>query len=77
MVRASPRLKFLGSTHACDKRWKDVKFIVLRQMMAERASDKLNNLAKELRRRMRRKNFRRWEWLAPSVTPRTIQFPSG
>ena len=55
---------FLGFTHVCDKRRKDGKFIVLRQTMAKRACGKLNELAKELRRRMHHKIADVGKWLA-------------
>jgi len=55
---------FLGFTHLCDKRWKDGKFTVLRQTMAKRARGKLNDLARELRRRMHHKIADVGKWLA-------------
>jgi group II intron reverse transcriptase/maturase len=55
---------FLGFTHTCDKRWKDGRFIVLRQTMAKRAGGKLNELAKELRRRMHHTIADVGKWLA-------------
>ena len=42
-------LNFLGFTHACDKRRKDGKFIVLRRTMAKRMQAKLKSLKQALR----------------------------
>ena len=54
---------FLGFTHACDKKRKDGKFIVLRQTIAKRMQAKLKELNKTLRRAMHRPVREVGRWL--------------